>query len=611
MEYNSAQEQIMKQIDGQILVVACPGSGKTTTLLRRIHYMVTEKHIDSSHILMITFTKAAAKEMKSRYEKMFGKSNVTFCTIHALCFALLRKFKNLTKDNILSDPFEIIFQLIMRNRSINDKQKFVQDCLNDISNVKNNGEDRNGFVPRCTEDAALFWSIYAQYEEKKHDAGLVDFDDILFNAYDLMRTDPDVLAWMREKYTYIHVDEYQDTNCIQRDFVYLLAGEDGNLVVVGDDDQSIYAFRGARPEIMLHFKKDYPNAKEVYMTTNYRSDLEVIKHTSKLIDKNKSRFKKEIIAHSKETGIVCHVPALDQKAEIRMVSQKIKSLTASGEDTNSIAVLYRTNAQATYIRDELRALQIDFYSTETIPSIYSHWIFQDIVAYFHMATGNASYFEFSRTITHPNRYFYGLKKEDVEEKDVTANKLYNQLVDTNAAEWKKEKLLLSLCDYLAVLKMFRVYPPEKAMAILHKLGGFEKYMADYASYRNINSSELSRVWDTILEDIRAHNLDSFEKLEKYSARKKIEAQNDRKRNTGVCLSTMHKAKGLEWKHVFVIDCVDGVTPYHKDGESTDIEEERRLFYVAMTRAKSNLYLYSYQKENDRRVAPSQFLVELA
>ena len=347
------------------------------------------------------------------------------------------------------------------------------------------------------------------------------------------------------------------------------------------------------------------------MTTNYRSDLEVIKHASKLIDKNNSRFKKEIIAHSKETGIVCHVPALDQKAEIRMVSQKIKSLTASGEDTNSIAVLYRTNAQATYIRDELRALQIDFYSTETIPSIYSHWIFQDIVAYFHMATGNASYFEFSRTITHPNRYFYGLKKEDVEEKDVTANKLYNQLVDTNAAEWKKEKLLLSLCDYLAVLKMFRVYPPEKAMAILHKLGGFEKYMADYASYRNINSSELSRVWDTILEDVRTHHLDSFEKLEKYSARKKMEAQNDRKRNTGVCLSTMHKAKGLEWKHVFVIDCVDGVTPYHKDGESTDIEEERRLFYVAMTRAKSNLYLYSYQKDNDRRVTPSQFLTELA
>lgn len=611
MEKNSAQEQIIHQIEGQMIVIACPGSGKTTTLLRRIHYMIDDEGIDGNHILMITFTKAAATEMKKRYTSMYGKSDVTFCTIHALCFAMLRKYRGLTQDNILSDSFELIFQIIMRNRSINDKQKFVQDCLNDISNVKNNAVERNGFQPRCTEDCDLFWSIYEQYEGKKHDASLLDFDDILLQAYELLRTDEAVLSWMREKYQYIHVDEYQDTNFIQRDFVYILAGTEGNLVVVGDDDQSIYAFRGAKPEIMLNFHHDYPNATPIYMTTNYRSDTSVIAHASKLIKKNKSRFAKEIIGHSQETGLVVPVPALDQKSEIRMVSQKIQDLIKRGEDPNDITVLYRTNAQATYIRDELRAANVEFYSTEAIPSIYSHWIFQDIMAYYHMAFSEASYFEFNRTITHPNRYFYGLKKEDVEDGNVSVQQLYSKMADEKSEQWKKNKLQENLGDYLTVLKMFRVYDPERAMKALYRFGGYEKYMDDYAAYRNINSSELSRVWNTILDDIQSHKFKKFSQLEQFAMKKKMEAQNDKKRNRGVCLSTMHKAKGLEWKYVFIIDCVDGSTPYHKDGEFVDIEEERRLFYVAMTRAKHGLYLYSYQRDGDERVTPSQFLSELA
>ena len=241
MEKNIAQEEVIRTVEGQLIVIACPGSGKTTTLVRRIHHMTTECQIDSGNILMITFTSAAAKEMKERYQKMYGKDEVTFCTIHALCLAILRKFRSFTNDSILSDARGFFYDALRGNKKINagDKEEFEE--------------------------------LYQKYEEYKEQCNLIDFDDMLLQAYDCMKHDTGCLTWLREKYQYIQVDEYQDTNFLQRDIVYLLAGENGNLSVVGDDDQSIYGFRGARPEVMLKFQEQYPDAKLIRMNTNYRS----------------------------------------------------------------------------------------------------------------------------------------------------------------------------------------------------------------------------------------------------------------------------------------------------------------------------------------------------
>lgn len=261
---NEAQEQAIHNIYGQTIIIACPGSGKTTTLLRRIDYMISQG-IDPASILMITFTKAAATEMKNRFEQQYIKnSGVTFSTIHSLCLSVVKKFGGFSLNNILSDPAGILMDIVVKDYSINDKRKFITDIINDISMVKNNQIDIKKYEPKCCDDRDKFIKIYNAYETVKQEEGKLDFDDILIWAYKILSEEPDTLDWLRDRYAFIHVDEYQDTNYIQRDIIYLIAGPEGNLTVVGDDDQSIYAFRGAKPEIMLNFKKDYPEAKEIY-----------------------------------------------------------------------------------------------------------------------------------------------------------------------------------------------------------------------------------------------------------------------------------------------------------------------------------------------------------
>lgn len=209
MQKNEAQERVISNIDGQMIVIACPGSGKTTTILRRIHHMVDEKGIDPAKILMITFTKAAADEMKSRYNKVYGPANgITFCTIHALCLALLKKFEEFSNESVLSNPGDILFDIIHNSRDINDKAKFVQDGLMDISRLKNSYTPLSQFRPTCCNAKEVFEQIYKAYEEKKNALGQIDFDDMLLRALDLLATEPDVLSWLQKKYQYIHVDEY-------------------------------------------------------------------------------------------------------------------------------------------------------------------------------------------------------------------------------------------------------------------------------------------------------------------------------------------------------------------------------------------------------------------
>ena len=249
---NKAQEEAIHTVDGQMLIIACPGSGKTTTLLRRINYMVTEANINPTGILMITFTKAAADEMNKRYISMFGENpGITFSTIHALCFDIVKKYGKKRVDIITEIEVYNYFNFRVRYiDQINDKDEFVADLILDISVMKNNMLSLSEYQPKCTEDKELFSNLYTGYEEYKDKESKIDFDDMLVMAKEILDTNPEILLYLRSSYPYIQVDEYQDTNLIQKDIIYLLAGQDGNLAVVGDDDQSIYAFRGAKPEIM-------------------------------------------------------------------------------------------------------------------------------------------------------------------------------------------------------------------------------------------------------------------------------------------------------------------------------------------------------------------------
>lgn len=606
MYKNESQEKIIHEINGQMLVIACPGSGKTTTILRRIRHMV-EEGINEEKILMITFTKAAADEMKERYKRSYGEATkVTFCTIHSLCLAILCKFTGYTKGSVVSNPSELLYEILINERSINDKKKFVQDALMDISVIKNSGKTLSEYQPKCCEDKNVFLKLYHAYEDRKKELGQVDFDDILLLTLELLQNDKRVLSWIRQKYEYIHVDEYQDVNLVQRDIIYLMAGENGNLAVVGDDDQSIYAFRGASPEIMLNFPKDYPSCKQIYMTTNYRSDRNIVEHAKQLIGNNTERFPKEFLCQNDRIGKVDIKNYKNKRDQIMRLGAAIQTMIRSGADANQIAVLYRTNAEADSVVSVLQDLKIPFYSNDRLESRYCYWIFQDILSYHKTAIHKASKLDIQRTILHPNRYFQGI---DISAYGYDPKRIYMRLRDPNAEEWKNRKLKERINEYNALLWVLASSSPIKTMQHMKDLGNYGEYMKSYAKYRNEDVADYDGLWDQYIADIEKHKITTFEEWERYIKKYERMLKEIQAKREGVCLSTMHKSKGLEWEHVFIIDCVEGTTPYFREGEKPNMEDERRLFYVAMTRAKHSLSLYTY-KDASKNVVPSRFLKEI-
>lgn len=600
---NKAQEKVIETIDGQLIVIACPGSGKTTTLVRRIHHMVADCEIDSSHILMITFTNAAAKEMKERYQKMYGQDEVTFCTIHSLCLAILKKFCGLTNDNILSDAQEFFFQALRGNKQINDKAEFIKLLVTDISVVKNNSLDLMEYRPQCCDDQKLFQQMFEQYEEYKTRYQLIDFDDMLLKAYQCMQENQECLKWLREKYQYIQVDEYQDTNFLQRDLIYLLAGEHGNLAVVGDDDQSIYGFRGARPEVMLRFQDFYPDVQLVRMNTNYRSCSGIIKAADQLIKNNTSRFEKEFQAFHEEEGTVRQYVSKDRPEEILKIAAMIQELIQNGEEPSNIAILYRTNQQAELVADTMMSMKIPFVSTEKIPSRYQHWMFEDIKSYRKLAEEDGwTRQDLFRVLNHPQRFLQDYKYIQA---GLDMKKMRQVAYQINPVQWKRNNTMDAITEFFYALSRMKQQKPVDFLKNMKSYAEYMKYLHEYAKFRNTDVSELISIWKKYEEDAEKYN--DWREWGNYILRYNRMIAEARNNKVGVRLSTMHGSKGLEWKHVFIIDCIDGMCPYVKAEGNAAIEEERRLFYVAMTRAKEHLYLCSYRENNGKSVKQSPFL----
>ena len=601
MKKNEAQEKAIHTINGQLIIVACPGSGKTTTLIRRIHHMITECKISSEHILMITFSNAAAREMRERYHKTYGVDGVTFSTIHSMCFAILRKFGGYKNENILTDQRSFFYEKLRYNKKINDKEEFINSLLTELSVIKNNQIPLEGYQPKCCNDKKFFTDLLNAYEKYKSDLSLVDFDDMLIKAYQIMQEDPDCLAWLRNQYQYIQVDEYQDVNYIQRDIVYLLAGENGNLAVVGDDDQSIYGFRGAQPQIMLDFKKTYPNAVEVHMGTNYRSCKEIIKSSGKLISKNKNRFEKKFVGEKKGMGKITMLMTKDRMEEITKISQMIKKEVLKGN--TDIAVLYRTNHQAEAVANAFLNAGIEFHCNDKINNRYEHWMFEDIQAFYNLANNKSKYpqRDIARVLNHPNRFLFdtayfkaGLDKQ----------KMRRAAFKNTSDSWKCQKALDGIEDFFFILDRLAGLTPYEFLLRLERVG-YLTYLQEYADFRNVEKSELMDIWDQYKADAKENN--DWNKWGHYIVRYKKAIEKSSHCKEGVTLSTMHSAKGLEWGTVYVIDCVENICPYNKKGVDTDLEEERRLFYVAMTRAKENLYLCTYKTKNGKRINVSPYL----
>ena len=619
MQANKQQQRAIAHNTGPALILAGPGSGKTFTTVERVRYLIEVHHADPSHILVITFTKAAARQMRDRFFARMDNQffPVTFGTFHAVFFHILKTSCHYNGSSILKEKEKreylraALLTLPKKFYAQNDgkmDQEWEQGLLSEIGFIKNIGKLPADFTSEYVSRQE-FMRIFVSFQKQLAQEKKLDLDDFAAAVCHLFRTNPAELARWQREYSYLLVDEFQDINAAQYEAVKLLCGGKRNLFVVGDDDQSIYAFRGAKPEIMLNFQKEYPKSKMVKMSTNYRSGKKIISEADRVIKSNTNRFQKDFIGFKPENGAVEYIVTEEKKDEILKIYSRIKKLLNDGENPADIAVLFRTNRQAEKMAAILFRNQIPFQSNEKIQSKYEHWMFQDLQAYYRLANkhldnkSSDARRDLSRVLNHPNRYLFGY--------DYIVHGLNRRAMKATVYAKEKEPWKLNAAEgnidlFFMLLKNLRGKKPSDFLRSLYSIGKYKKYLEDYADFRNMEVRDLSSIWKEYQHDASTYN--DWVEWGKYIVKYNKELKETLKNKDGIMLSTMHGSKGLEWKHVFIIDCVEGVCPSPKAETAEELEEERRLFYVAMTRAKEHLYLCYYKAEEGKTVVASPYIM---
>lgn len=607
MEINHSQINAIKHNTGPMLVLAGPGSGKTLVITRRVQELISTHQVNSSNILVITFTKAAASEMKERFKKLNGGSDslVHFGTFHSVYFHILKYAYNYNASNILREDtkFKLLKEILDGLEiEIDDEKEFLQNIGSEISLVKSERMSLDHYYSiNCSDD--IFKKFYHSYEDKLRRSNLIDFDDMLVFCYELLKMRPDILSLWQKKFRYILIDEFQDINKIQYDIIRMLALPENNLFIVGDDDQSIYRFRGAKPEIMLNFSKDYPESKEVLLNYNYRCPEEIVKASSSLIEHNTKRFPKEIIAYKKEGERPAFLEFAGLKEQNSMVVAKILEYSKKGIPFSQMAILYRTNTQPMALLEKIMEYNIPFTIRDAIPNMYDHWIAKNVKTYIRLALGERDRGLFLSIANRPKRY---LSRECFSEQQVDFFQLKRFYIDKPWILSRVEKL-----EYdLSVLKNLTPYG---AIQYIRKGMEYEEYLKEYADFRRIKAEELYDTLNELEESAKpfATYEEWFRHMEEY--KEELERQSkDRRMDDGnrVTMATMHSAKGLEYLVVFAVDVNEGITPHRKATLDEDIEEERRLFYVALTRAKEFLNVYWVRERYNKEMTVSRFVGEI-
>lgn len=606
MGFNQSQQEAIEHNQGPMLVLAGPGSGKTLVITNRIRALIEDQGVNPSNILVITFTKAAATEMRQRFEKMMNQAyqTVNFGTFHAVFFHILKFAYGYKAENIVreEDRMQFFRETVQKmDLEIEDEGDFIQGIQGEISKIKNERIDLNNYYStNCPEE--VFRKIYKQYETFLQRRNQLDFDDMLVYCYELFRERKDILAAWQKKYQYILIDEFQDINRIQYEIIKMLALPENNLFIVGDDDQSIYRFRGAEPRIMLNFDKDYPNAKRVLLNLNYRCSGEVVKGAVRVIEHNKERFAKEIQAFN-EAGAPIDVKKFEEFAQQNdHVLKLIQDYIKQGVEYRDIAVLFRTNTQPRVLVQKLMEYNIPFKMKDAMPNIYEHWLVRNICSYIKIALGNRKRSEFLQIMNKPKRYL-ARDAFPSEEVDLQAVKAYYSNRD-----WMIERIEKLEYD----LSMLASMSPYAAIQYIRKGIGYDEYLQEYATYRRMKVEELYEILEEVQESSKTFKTyeEWFAHMEQYG-RELLEQANKRKETVqAVTLSTMHASKGLEYRVVIIIDANEGISPHHKSVLDEDMEEERRMFYVAMTRAKEKLHIFYSHNRYNKQLQPSRFVGEL-
>lgn len=610
--YDKNQEKAIRHFKGPCLCIAGPGSGKTAVITARIKYLIDEMNVPPANILVITFTKAAAVQMKQRFQQSIGgrSARVTFGTFHAIFFTILKYAYHYTADNIIKEDLkrQILKDIISKtDLEIQDENEFINDIEAEISRVKGeNMELSNYYSPNCSGE--IFRKIFNSYNNALERRSLIDFDDMLIYCYELLSQRQDILRMWQKQYPFILIDEFQDINKVQYDVVKLLAKPYNNLFIVGDDDQSIYGFRGARPDIMQQFLKDYKDAVKYTLSINYRCSGNIVKAAGLVIKNNKNRFDKEITANNPDGEIVDIQEFGKLSEENDVIRNKIMENRNNGMPYGEMAVLFRTNTQARALTSKLMEYNIPFVMKERIPNIYDHWIARDIFTYIKVALGSRERAAVMRIINRPKRYVH---RNAFSEPYVDFEELKHFYEDK---EWMVERIEQLEYD----LKMLSTLKPYAAINFIRCGIGYDDYIREYADYRGIRADDMINILDELQEEAKNHSdFDEwFDYIQQYGEELKEQAGksqamlNGQEPEDAVVIMTMHGAKGLEYECVFIPDVNEGVTPHNKAVLDADMEEERRMFYVAMTRAKHYLHIYYVKERFNKEVDVSRFVEEI-
>ncbi len=536
----------------------------------------------------------------------YGKRDlpVTVGTFHGIYYGILKWAYRMNQENILSETekYQILRGVINKERmEIFDEEDFIQDIAAEIGKVKNNRIPLEEFVSeKCSADA--FRNIYRNYEQHRKELKKIDFDDMLVLCYELFRSRPDVLAQWQKKFRYVLIDEFQDINRIQYDVIRMLAQPENNLFVVGDDDQAIYGFRGADSELMLGFGKDFPNAKQILLGMNYRSTANIVQNSLKLIENNVERYSKKLEAN-REGGSCLHIQEVkDPVEEAEYVLEEIQKCKENGIKEEEIAILFRVHTDARAVVEAMVERKIPFQMKEHLPNIYEHFIAKDIMAYFRLATGKRRRQDFLQVMNRPKRY---LGRDSVSGSQVSFEDMRKFYCDK---DWMIDRIDQFEWDVKMLMKM----APYAAIQYIRKRIGYDDFLKEYAFTHQINRSDLNEVLAEIEEAAKAFSSveEWFAHVEEYTETLKVKEKERNRPRPGVRLMTIHASKGLEFKQVFLIAANEGRIPYQKAKTDKEIEEERRLFYVAMTRAKDFLKICYVKIKNGKEVTPSRFVDEL-
>ena len=592
-----------------MLVLAGPGSGKTFVITKRIQALI-DAGVDPGQILVVTFTNAAAREMKERFFALMGdapkKQAVTFGTFHSVFFLMLRHAYGYSGKDIIKeqDRRKIVTESLKYHQAdLMEEEDIVSGLISEIGFVKEERIDPQYYHSLTCSDE-IFRKIFADYERILRDNRKIDFEDMLVFTYELLSARPDIRKAWSEKFRYIMVDEFQDINMIQYRTLQMLAAPTNHLFCVGDDDQSIYHFRGARPEIMLGFEKDYPGCEKVILEENYRSDGAILAAASKVIRHNQVRFVKDVKT-KKGVGSPVEVRIYANcTQENEAIAKRILEYRKTGVQLSEMAILVRTNTGGRGILEKLSEYNIPFISKEKVPCLYDHWIVRDLLSYIKFANGIQERGLFLRIMNRPNRY---IRREAVADAYVDFEDLVEYYQDK---DWMLERLDAFEYDLNRLFGM----DPYSAICYIEKKIGYGDYLDEYASARGIHADDLHEILEEVKEGAKAHRTwrdweaymnDYREKLLLQEREKPSEAAQD-----AVVVSTMHQAKGLEYTVVFLPDVNEGVVPYRKAVLAADLEEERRMFYVAMTRAKRFLHVFAVKERYSKEMEPSRFLAEI-